>query len=187
MENREKQSVPESICSTCYRPKNAHAADCDYEKRIEDYKKSEGITPEFEAGVKSGEITFEKQMADLKKVWESLNESPPPLSEAKIQEGRERFASILGKFDESRRKIQSLLSSLGPDLVEKAITIDNKLYSLIIEISKLDQTVITEVGEFADFSASDPAIQSQLDYLDETVKNFIALVSYLEEKLTPYR
>lgn len=56
----ERAEIPVDICPHCYRNKSEHASDCTYEKQLDDTKKAEEITPEFEEGVRSGKITIKK-------------------------------------------------------------------------------------------------------------------------------
>jgi len=73
MPESEHGEIPSDICPICYRFKNNHAPDCDYQERLDQTKKAEGITPEFEKQVASGEITFGQQLAEIEEYFQQLS------------------------------------------------------------------------------------------------------------------
>ena len=111
MKSQEKPEIPVEICPICYNPKAAHAADCDYEKKVEQHNKSEGITPEFEEGVRSGKINFDEQMKELKSFWENIKQSPS-IPANRDKDPRITVAESLVRYSDSIEKIKSFETDL---------------------------------------------------------------------------
>lgn len=173
MKSPEKPEIPVEICPTCYNPKSAHAADCDYEEKVARHSKSEGITPEFEADVKSGKITFEKQMNELKNFWESIKNSPSvPTNREK--DPRIIVAESLVRYGDSIEKLKSFES----DLIFQALENSEELASLLRQIGKLDTSIKLCILKLNESQSTE-----YVDELERLTTEFNSLASEFVEKL----
>ena len=178
----EKYQVPENICPICYRPKTAHAADCDYEQKVEHHRKSEGITPEFEAGVKLGDITFEKQMKEVDSVLEKLKEPLPTLSNVEVEGIIKKYGDTIKKFETSRLAFSSHKS----EDISRAIVVVEGLPELIGEIKMLNEKVINEAVKLASHNPHDPEVVDIVNEIETSVSEFVGLVLAFESKIAPF-
>lgn len=162
MKSQEKPEIPVEICPTCYNPKSAHAVDCDYEKKVAHHNKSEGITPEFEAGVKSGEITFDKQMEEVSKFWDNLQELSP-IPEKREFDPKKRVEESLIRFADGVRR----LKSCDPNMVQRAFESNEKIVSLVLQMGHLDGAIrlcLRDIGENRSLESIDLLEKLTIDY-----------------------
>lgn len=183
MKSQEKPEIPAEICPICYNPKSAHAADCDYEEKVRKHDAAEGITPEFKSGVKSGEITFEKQMEEISSFWKSLNEPLPPLSQEQSIEVRTRFEKIMINFEDGRDKVRSH----NPEIIKKALAVDNKLGALFENVNDLYGKIIGKIQDLAHHYASGDAESVELiKELEEMIGEFGSLSAKFDEEVKSF-
>ena len=176
MKSQEKPEIPVEICPICYNPKAAHAADCDYEKKVEQHNKSEGITPEFEENVRSGKINFDEQMKELKQFWENIKESPAIPTSNEVDPIRSVAESAI-RFDDSIRK----LKSFDTDLVLRSLE-NNELASIMRHISELYISIklyFRELGE----NRLPEDVNQNIDHLEKMTTDYATLVEEFSEKL----
>lgn len=151
-----EQEPQQEICKFCGQPVTAHAEDCslvavkkEYKEQqdaIEAIRRANGITPEFEAAVERGEITFEKQMQELETKFRE--------QESKDKE-KDLEQQYISRVDDAIRELRSKESNSAEGVLRIMVvkylsTIKGKLLSCGRVLDEIEDLILN-----VDFSADE--------------------------------